>query len=133
MTGNPVRPRGESAHASHPDPAQPATGAPAQLEIRRHEDEHGVILALAGELDLGSAPELERALREAEATNPRRVVIDLRCLAFMDCTGIAIITRAQQSADAQGRRLALRSGPGQVLRLFELTGLVPRFTFLDEA
>ncbi len=104
---------------------------PGQLGLRRHVDEHGIVLVLLGELDLGSAPELEQKLREIEATNPRRILIDLRSLAFMDCTGIALITQAQQSAHTNGHRLALRSEPGQVHRLFQLTGLVERFTFLD--
>jgi anti-sigma B factor antagonist len=104
---------------------------PGQLEIQRHADSHGVVLTLRGEIDLGSAPEFEQELREIQATQPGRILIDLRSLDFMDCTGISLLIRAQQSAEANGHLLALRRGPDQVHRLFELTGLLDHFTFLD--
>jgi anti-sigma B factor antagonist len=104
---------------------------PEQLEIQRHADLYGVILALRGEIDLGSAPGFEQELREIEEAQPGRILIDLRSLDFMDCTGISVMIRAQQSAHANGHLLALRRGPDQVHRLFELTGLLDHFTFLD--
>jgi anti-sigma B factor antagonist len=134
MIGDAFQARRESVQVAkpdlaHPDPRDPRI--PGQFEIQRRNDEHGTVLTLLGELDLGTAPELERVLRELEATNADRLLIDLRRLAFMDCAGIAILAQAQRSADANGHRLALQSGPGQVRRLLELTGLVERFTFLD--
>jgi anti-sigma B factor antagonist len=104
---------------------------PGQLEMQRHADPQGMVLSLRGEVDLGSAAELERELREIQETRPERIVIDLRGLDFMDCTGLAVMVRVQQSADANGHLLALRRGPAQVQRLFQLTGLLHRFTFLD--
>jgi anti-sigma B factor antagonist len=109
-----------------------ALAMPGQLEIQRHADSHGVVLALRGELDLLSAPEFEQKRREIEATRPGRILIDLRNLDFMDCTGISLMIGAQQSAHANGHLLALRRGPNQVQRLFQLLGLLDHFTFLDE-
>jgi anti-sigma B factor antagonist len=104
---------------------------PGHLEIQRDADAHGVVVALRGELDLGSAPHFQQELREIQEARPARILIDLRSLDFIDCTGIALMIRAQQSAHANGRRLALRRGPRQVQRLFQLTGLLDHFTFLD--
>jgi anti-anti-sigma factor len=132
MTDDVLQGRRERVRVAHLDTASRDQSVPGQLEIQRGVDEDEVVLALLGELDLGSAPELERELREIEATKPRRILIDLRSLDFIDCAGIALIAQAQRSAHAAGHRLALRSGPGQVRRLFQLTGLVERFTFLDE-
>jgi anti-sigma B factor antagonist len=101
------------------------------LQVRRGRDEHGVVLELHGELDLGSAPELERQLAEAEAEKPGRLLIDLGNLSFMDSTGLALMLRAQQTAHDNGHQLCLRSGSPQVQRLFELTGALDRFTFED--
>jgi anti-sigma B factor antagonist len=101
------------------------------LQVRRGRDEHGVVLELRGELDLGSAPELQRQLAEAEAEKPARLLIDLGSLSFMDSTGLALMLRAQQTAQDNGHQLCLRSGSPQVQRLFELTGAVDRFTFED--
>jgi anti-sigma B factor antagonist len=90
---------------------------------------HDVVLRLRGELDLASAPEFESALSEAMNAEPCRIIVDLHSLDFMDCTGISLLIRAQQSAHALGHKLVLRRGPAQVQRLFQLTGLREHFTF----
>jgi anti-anti-sigma factor len=102
---------------------------PSGLRIVRVADEQGVVLQLAGELDLESAPELDRQLREVEQANPGRVLIDLGGLEFMDSSGLAVMVRAGRSARETGQRLALRPGPAQVQRLFELTGVLQHFVF----
>jgi anti-sigma B factor antagonist len=101
------------------------------LQVRRGHDERGVVLELHGELDLGSAPEFERQLAEAEAEKPGRLLIDLGNLRFMDSTGLALMLRAQQTSQDNGHRLCLRPGSPQVQRLLELTGALDRFTFED--
>lgn len=107
----------------------PAT--PGNLTIHSELDAQGIVLALTGELDLASAPELGRQLRELGCTHPGRLLIDLSGLDFMDSTGIALLIRAQGSANSNGHRLTLRPGPAQVQRLFELTGACAHFTFED--
>jgi anti-anti-sigma factor len=109
----------------------PDAAAPGHLKIQRTTDAKGVVLALTGELDLASVPDAERELLELQGIHPGRVLIDLRGLEFMDSTGLALMIRAQQSAQANGHELSLRRGPGQVHRLFELTQLVDQFTFED--
>jgi anti-sigma B factor antagonist len=108
-----------------------STPVPGPFATERTSDGRGVSLALHGELDLGSAPELDRQLREIERTRPERLVIDLSGLRFMDSTGLASIVEAQRLAEADGRALVLRRPTNQVQRLFELTGIVDRFTFDD--
>jgi anti-anti-sigma factor len=49
----------------------------------------------------------------------------------MDSSGLKLMIRAGQSAQANGHRLALRRGSPQVQRLFELTGVLDGFTFED--
>jgi anti-sigma B factor antagonist len=101
------------------------------MRIRRAHDDHGVVLELGGELDLASAPEVERQLSEIEGERPDRILIDLSDVSFMDSTGLALMLRAQQSAQTNGHQLCLRSGSPQVQRLFEITGALERFTFLE--
>lgn len=104
---------------------------PESFEVRRLADAEGVVLRLSGELDLASAPALEQQLEEVAHANPARLLLDLRDLRFMDSTGLALMIRAQQSAEANGHRLAFRRGTAQVERLFELSGVLERFTFED--
>jgi anti-anti-sigma factor len=109
--------------------ADASVPGPLHIESRREGD--AVIVALNGELDLASAPELERELREAEATNPSRVVIDLSGLGFMDSTGLQALLRTRERAGASTYELALRRGPHQVQRVFELTKTAEAFSFVD--
>ena len=76
---------------------------------------------VAGELDLVTAPELERTLRESGQL-AHLTVLDLRELAFMDCAGVHTIVNASLRARRDGRRLVLVRGRPEVYRLFTLTG-----------
>ncbi len=113
--------------------ADPSTSrAPSgRLKIQLTTHPQGVAVELTGELDMETTPELDRRLHQIDATKLRRLLIDLRAVEFMDSSGLAGIIRAQQYANSNGHSLALRRGPPQVQRLFELTGLCDRVTFED--
>lgn len=74
---------------------------------------------VAGALDIATSPELERALDESPAL---LVVLDMRDLGFMDCSGVHTIVDASVRARADGRRLILLRGMPNVDRVFALTG-----------
>jgi anti-sigma B factor antagonist len=76
---------------------------------------------LAAELDIASAPRLERVLRQAEL-QARLVVLDLRDLTFMDSFGLRLIAASNHRARRMGCRLVLLHGPSQVQRLLTVTG-----------
>lgn len=75
---------------------------------------------VAGELDIATTPQLERTLREA-AQQTRLVVLDLRDVSFMDCSGVHVIVEASCHARQVGGRLVLLRGPPNVDRVFALT------------
>ena len=75
---------------------------------------------VSGELDIATAPILEQTLRAAEQRAPR-IVLDLRALAFMDCSGVHVILDGARRASAAARRLVLVRGRAQVDRVLELT------------
>jgi anti-sigma B factor antagonist len=106
-------------------------GTSKQLTIHLERDPAGVRVALVGEVDLATGPELDRPLDELARNGHSRLLIDLNAAEFMDSTGLASIIRAVHAADANGHRLTVRRGSPQVQRLFELTGIVDRLTFED--
>lgn len=113
-------------------PEQPRVAevpVPGALRIESRRDGDVLMVALSGELDLASAPDLERELRVGEETSPGRLVIDLSGLGFMDSTGLQALLRARERAHEAGYALSLRRGPHQVQRVFELTKTVDAFTF----
>jgi anti-anti-sigma factor len=89
-------------------------------------------LRLAGELDMATAPELERTLQDALDAGCRRIVVDLRELAFMDSTGLVVLARWDLGSRMDGYDLAVIPGRAPIQRLFTITGLDRQFTF-DEA
>jgi anti-anti-sigma factor len=75
---------------------------------------------VAGELDMATAPELERTLRE-RLLLARQVVLDLRGVTFMDTRGVYVIVEATARARQAGRRLVILRGPPPIDRVFALT------------
>jgi anti-anti-sigma factor len=105
--------------------------APNRLQFAYESDPRGVRVRIMGELDLATAPELDRVLDELGNDGHDEMVIDLSEVSFMDSMGLASIVRAYRNAEASGRRVVLHRGPAQVQRLFEITDTLNRFTFED--
>jgi anti-anti-sigma factor len=76
---------------------------------------------VAGELDITTAPALERMLRDS-LQRAHLTVLDLRELVFMDCTGVHTIVDASLCARKDGHRLVLVRGRPEIYRMFTLTG-----------
>lgn len=85
---------------------------------------------VAGELDIATAPQLEWTLGEA-VEHARLVALDLRDLAFMDCTGAHLVVYASMRARELGRRLVVLRGPPNIDRVFTLTGCAAVVEFAD--
>jgi anti-anti-sigma factor len=102
------------------------------LELDTEAEDGCVRVALAGELDISSAPQLEEALGRIEADSPALLLLDLRGLAFMDSTGLRTVVSADQRAREQGRRLAVVRGPDAVDRIFTVTRLDERLELVDD-
>jgi anti-sigma B factor antagonist len=102
---------------------------PAPFEASASQLEDGVcVVAVTGELDLSTAPELEGPLDDAVAAGDTLVLVDLSKCEFIDSTGIALIVRAWQrldrGANGEGQgRVVICSDNDQVRRVLEITGL----------
>jgi anti-sigma B factor antagonist len=101
------------------------------LQVDYRADDGTVVIDLAGELDIASAPELKKAIDRATASGARIVIVDLHGLEFMDSTGISLLVRAHKSALKSEHRFAVIKGAPQVDRLLTLTGLDQQLTLLD--
>ncbi len=81
------------------------------------------MLALHGELDALSAPELARTLEDVLAQPAVRVMLDLNGLRFVDSAGVSVLIKAKQAAATNGQVLVLRRPTEQLERVFALVGL----------
>jgi anti-sigma B factor antagonist len=98
------------------------------FDIRVRQRDDAVILEVAGELDVATAPLLEAKLAEAEAAGARRLLVDLEQLEFIDSSGLHVLL-AHVLANGNAERYALTRGPRQVQRLFDVAGVIDRLPF----
>jgi anti-sigma B factor antagonist len=92
-------------------------------------------VAVRGEVELATAPELTAALEEGIRRTSGAFVVDLVAVDFLDSSGIACLVRARALLGRDDRALALVCPPGSVRRVLELTGideLVPVYDSRDE-
>lgn len=104
---------------------------PGTLVITSAVENGAVSIALAGELDLSGARQLEVRLDEVEREGPERLIIDLRELSFIDSTGLRLLLQADARARERGCELVLRRGEQTVQRVFEVTGALDVLRFED--
>lgn len=110
--------------------------APNEFQIsHRTIDDRTCVVAVAGDLDLASAPELKWTLVELLHQGYGHYVLDLSAVTHMDSMGLGVLVafRKRLHADAQ---LALACMPARLNKLFEVTGLdtsFDTFTSVDEA
>ena len=84
------------------------------------------MLSLAGELDLADAPALREALRRAVERSPKRLVVDLAEVTFVDSTILGALVEARSALGGDAFALA---APGfAVRRTLEVSGLDRHFT-----
>jgi anti-sigma B factor antagonist len=101
---------------------RPCDVMPGELKIESTWALKVLTLTLRGELDLASAPMLERHLHDAQASGAERVVVDLGGLEFLDSAGLHVLLDADRRLRARQRPgLLLRRGRPSVQRYFELT------------
>ena len=92
-----------------------------------------VEIAIEGELDLATAPQLETEFgRVRERNGVELVVVDLRNLAFLDSTGLEAIVKFEARTRADGVEMVIVRGPRAVERLFSVMQLDQKLRIVDD-
>lgn len=102
---------------------------PALLSVRTDDIDAGTVrIAAVGEVDMASAGRLGDAIAQALVhRQPRRIVVDLAGVTFMDSSGLNVLVSCRGEAYAQGCELLLNSPAPAVHRILEVTGLLEIF------
>ena len=94
------------------------------MEINAKSVDRNLLLALSGEIDHHSA---RNAMREMElavdAALPKKLVLDMTGVTFMDSSGIALILRAQQRMRLLDGSLLVCHVPEQAKRVLDAAGI----------
>ena len=94
------------------------------LEIHTRNEAGTVRLALAGELDTTTAPELDAAVDAAVTADTRNLVMDLSQLEFVSSAGLRVFAKAQKTMRVQEGRSFFVHPTDQVRRVFEFVQAV---------
>lgn len=99
--------------------------------MQEHERDGVRVIAVVGEIDIASAPQLSTRLNVAVRCTSSGVVVDLSGVEFIDSTGIAVLLNALRRMTRARRRLALVCPQGPVLRALRTARLDSTFTVRD--
>ena len=103
------------------------------MRIITHDDGRCLTLRLMGELDHAAAQTVMPGIEDAvEEYLPRRCVLNLTGVSFMDRSGIAVILKTERLLRQTGGALALSGVPGQVRRVLDVAGLTKIVPVLDD-
>lgn len=94
-----------------------------QLRLSTRTHDASTVVALSGELDLATAPELDTYLDDVAQGSGPHIVLDLSGLTFMDSTGIRILIRHHRQTAGQGGRLGIAAPQPIVAKALKITGL----------
>ena len=112
------------SHDHLPAPRFPTSAL--QLEVRREDGR--VVVAVAGELDIHSAPVLRGTFQTLLEEDPQEILVDLRALTFLGSTGLHLFD--ELSRGGREVRFVASSHPG-VTAAFRYVGLAEQLRFVD--
>jgi anti-sigma B factor antagonist len=81
------------------------------------------VLPLEGEIDLHVSPNVAQSLHAIIRKKPRRLIVDLSRVSYIDSSGLAVLIEGMQNVEAYGGKFGL-VGLGQDVRtIFEIAKL----------
>jgi anti-sigma B factor antagonist len=93
------------------------------LSVSRSVAGAATVVAVSGDVDVHSAPELRDCVTTLFDDGERSVIVDLADVSFLDSTGLGALVTARTTAGAVGGTLPLVCVQERILRLFTITGL----------
>lgn len=94
------------------------------MEIQEKSADRNLLLAFSGEIDHHGARDALRRIELAiDAAMPKKLVLDLAGVTFMDSSGIALILRSQQRMQLLEGSLMVCNVPDQARRVLDAAGI----------
>ena len=107
-----------------------------EVSVSRPAADDVPVVAVSGEVDVYSAPELKQSLTGLLHAGAKSVVVDLTEVAFLDSTGLGALVEVRAAASESGGALPIVCSQERILKLFTITGLDGVFSIysnVDEA
>lgn len=100
------------------------------------QDEDRIVLVLNGRLDLVSATAFRSAIDDTVNHGPKRVVVDLSGVPFIDSSGLGALVGAFKRTTGAGGKLRIAGASHQVrdvLSIMRLDQLLPPYLTVEDA
>jgi len=116
-------PTGLLMHPSHAAQPSALTDPPAFSLAQSPLQSGGVLLAVTGDLDIATVPELRARLAAIADADPRRLLLDLRGVSFMDSTALAAVIGTKRKLGDDGRMTVVIRPDSYPRLIFDVAGL----------
>ncbi|PCI41699.1 MAG: anti-anti-sigma factor [Rhodospirillaceae bacterium] len=100
------------------------------MDVKTSEQSGIKIVAVSGEVDLSTSPQVRDALLDC-ILGGSSVVVDLSQVAYIDSSGVASLVEAFQNAKSRGQGFALANVGETPLRVLQLARLDQVFVIHD--
>jgi anti-anti-sigma factor len=98
-----------------------AANAQLSIDVRAADDGLSLVVFVAGEIDMATAPQLESCLNDHA---DRDVTVDLSGVTFVDSTGLAVLVTARRVLGDAGHSLRTTGEQDKIRMVLETTGLL---------
>jgi anti-sigma B factor antagonist len=101
------------------------------FSIEERIDQGVPIIAVIGEIDVATAPQLRERLHGVIAEGRATVVLDLLGVTFLDSTALGVLVGALKRCRELGGELHVVVADARIKKIFEITGLNKVFPLVD--
>jgi anti-sigma B factor antagonist len=107
-----------------------------ELSVTSRQEGARTVIAVAGEIDVYTAPTLRERLNELVASGHYDLVVDMENVEFLDSTGLGVLVGGLKRVRSYDGTLSLVCSQEKILKVFRITGLTkvfPIYPTLQEA
>ena len=98
------------------------------MTITQNTKGNKLVLTISGKFDYSSRKTFQDSMDNAEASDPKHIILDLTPVPFMDSAGLGLLALAQQKLKNNGKTLTLVAPEGYVLKILTLANFHQKVT-----
>jgi anti-sigma B factor antagonist len=102
-----------------------------EFRIEERSGASAPVIAVGGEIDVATAPQLRECLHRVIARGESTVILDLLDVTFLDSTALGVLVGALKRCRELGGELHIVVADPRIMKIFEITGLTNVFTIAD--
>lgn len=101
------------------------------MNIQEERNNGIAVLALTGEININSSPELRKKFAAIIEANEKKILVDFSGVSYLDSSGLATLIEILQRLKKIGGKLRFCSISQKVKNVFEITKLINLFEIFD--